>query len=310
MAKSKNRPASAVVVTRYDELQRYVDAFAQGHLNLLILVGAPGLQKSQALRAAVGERACWVEGHATPFGIYRRLWETRNQPVVIDDVDGLYAARDGLRLLKSLCQTEPLKRVSWHSDVATLRRDRIPQTFQTTSRVIIIANEWKTLDRNVAAVEDRGICVSFEPSPLEIHTQTCTWFWDQEVFDFVGERLHLFAELSMRLYRQLWELKTAGIDWRAYALGRVLTGRTLLVAQLKADARYSSEKERVAAFIAAGGGSRATYFKHARKLQPAVATPSIALTAKPPTTNAIVAAPPHAASASIATRPPARLGLN
>ena len=283
MAKSKKRPESAVTVTLYSELAQYVQAFARGHLNLLILIGSPGLEKTQALRTALGPQACWIEGHATPFGIYRRLWEKRNWPVVIDDVDGLYASHDGLRLLKSLCQSEPVKKMSWHSDVPTLRREGIPRVFHTTSRVVIIANEWRTLDRNVAAVEDRGICLTFEPTPLEVHTRTGTWFWDQEIFDFLGERLHLFEDLSMRLYRHLWELKTAGIDWRAFALGRILSGRTLLVARLKANGIYSSEKERVEAFIAAGGGSRTSYFNHAKKLQPAVDPPRIVLSAKPPT---------------------------
>ena len=30
----------------------------------------------------------------------------------------------------------------------------------------------------------------------------------------------------MRLYRQLWELKEAGINWRSYALQRSLSGTT------------------------------------------------------------------------------------
>jgi hypothetical protein len=285
MAKSKKRPDSAVTVTLYSELRQYVQAFARGHLNLFILVGSPGIEKSQALRTALGRHACWIEGHATPFGIYRRLWEKRNRPVVIDDVDGLYASSDGLRLLKSVCQSEPVKTVSWHSDVPTPRREGIPRLFHTTSHVVIIANEWRTLDRNVAALEDRGICVTFEPTPLEVHTRTGAWFWDQEIFDFLGERLHLFTELSMRLYRQLWELKTAGIDWRAFALRRILSGRTLLVARLKASGNYSSEKERVEAFIAAGGGSRATFFNHSKRLRPAVNPPRIALTSKPPTSQ-------------------------
>ena len=91
MAKPKKRPDSAVTVTLYSELRQYVQAFARGHLNLFILVGSPGIEKSQALRTALGRHACWIEGHATPFGIYRRLREKRNRPVVIDDPPDLSA---------------------------------------------------------------------------------------------------------------------------------------------------------------------------------------------------------------------------
>ena len=39
-------PKSAIRVTSYADLDQYVEAFAKGHLNLLILVGAPGLNPS------------------------------------------------------------------------------------------------------------------------------------------------------------------------------------------------------------------------------------------------------------------------
>jgi hypothetical protein len=57
----------------------------------------------------------------------------------------------------------------------------------------------------------------------------------------------------------------------------------LLVARLKADPSFSSEAARVRAFIAAGAGCRATYFHHARKLQPTVEVPKLTLShSKPP----------------------------
>ncbi len=282
MSSRTHAPNNAITLARYAELDEYVRAFARGYLNLLLLVGPPGLQKSRSLKEAVGTRGVWIEGHATPFGIYRRLWESRNQAIVIDDVDALYSSREGLRILKSLCQTEPIKTVSWNSETPTLRRDGIPRKFTTVSRVAIIANEWKTLDRNVSALEDRGVCILFEPTPLEVHLRTGAWFWDQEIFDFLGERLRLFPELSMRIYRQLSELKEAGIDWRSFALKRALSGTRLLVAELKADPTYSSEKERIQAFIARGAGSRTTYFAHAKKLRPSERPPPLTLKSAPP----------------------------
>ncbi len=40
-------PKSAIRVTSYADLDQYVEAFGRGHLNLLILVGAAGLQKTR-----------------------------------------------------------------------------------------------------------------------------------------------------------------------------------------------------------------------------------------------------------------------
>jgi hypothetical protein len=224
-----------------------------------------------------------LEGNTSPFGLYCELWRNRNRLVVLDDLDGLCASRDGIRLLKCLTQTELHKSVSWYTDAATLSREQIPQQFHTTSRAAIIANEWQTLNRNVAALEDRGHLVIFEPSPLEVHLRTAGWFWDQEIFDFVGERLHLIREPSMRHYVAAWELKQAGMAWRSLLLSRCLAGAELLVAQLKADSEYATQAERVRAFIAKGGGSRSTYFNLAKKLAaPPTSVRSIRLTSQAP----------------------------
>jgi hypothetical protein len=55
-------------------LEQYVRAFSAKHLNLLILLGGPGLAKNQMVRRLIGEQACWIEGNATAFGMYLALW--------------------------------------------------------------------------------------------------------------------------------------------------------------------------------------------------------------------------------------------
>jgi hypothetical protein len=278
--------APGIRLTTYLELEKMVLAFVRGHFNLLILIGSHGLGKTRVLRQALGNSACWLAGNVSVFGLYCQLWENRDMPLVLDDVDGLFAERDGVRLLKCLTQSEQIKSVSWHTEAPTLRREGIPHEFDTAIRVAIIANEWKVLNRNVAALEDRGHVLFFQPSPLEVHRRTATWFWDQEIFDFIGARLHWIEDASMRHYVAAWELKQAGLDWRRLILSRCLSGRALLVAQLKGNPRYGSEAERVQAFLAAGGGSRSTYFNWSRKLQAPVAPPTICLHNPPPAAKA------------------------
>jgi hypothetical protein len=267
---------SAVRIATYDGLDRYVRAFAAGKFNLIVLVGAPGLQKSRAVREAMPD-ACWIEGHATPLGIYMRLWEHQDEPVVIDDVDSLYADKGAVRLLKGLCQTERRKTVAWESSTRILTDAGIPRRFTTASQVMIIANAWKSLNVHVTALEDRGHLLHFEPSVLEVHTRTASWFWDQDIFDWIGAHLHLIHRPSMRIYRAAWELKEAGMDWRGQLLERWLKGARLLVARLMADPSFATEEDRVKAFVEQGGGCRATYFNHARRLKPPLGVPKIGL---------------------------------
>jgi hypothetical protein len=271
MPKPMPRPAGALVVRTYAQLSEYVRAFSCGQLGLLIVVGRPGLAKSQLFRQATGD-ACWIEGNATAFGMYCALYHARDHLIVIDDVDSLYASPAGLRLLKCLCQTDPVKRVAWQSAASQLDREEIPRAFVTASKVAILANDWRTLNDNVAAVQDRGHVLLFEPTAEEVHQQAGRWFDDAEIYRWFGEHLHLIAEPSLRHYVRAAELKRAGLDW-LQALPLVwMSSKAMLVMRLRADPSYPTEEARARAFVALGGGCRATYFNQARKLR--AVTPS------------------------------------
>jgi hypothetical protein len=126
-------------------------------------------------------------------------------------------------------------------------------------------------------LEDRGHVLLFEPTALEVHRQAASWFWDQDIFDFVARHLHLTRQHSLRTYHHAWELKRGGLDWQQAVLCRHLTGPALVVARLKADRRFASEAARVRAFVQSGIGCRASYFRYAKLLQPAATPPQILL---------------------------------
>ena len=273
MTKRKTTPKGALLVSSYDKLETFADKFAEGHFNLLIIVGGAGLAKSQTLRQAMGDAALWIEGSATAFGIYQELWKHRHRPVVIDDVDALYSDRAAIRLLKCLCQTDPIKSVSWFSGAVGDDKG-VPRQFETTSKVVIIANDWKTLSENVYAVQNRGHLILFEPDPAEVHRKVAEWFWDEEIFAWIGQHLHLLPGITMRHYVRASELKDAGMDWFDVMLSEGCSPKTLLVARLREDSSYADENARIQAFKEMGGGGRTTYFNHAKKLKtPAKTTP-------------------------------------
>lgn len=265
--RNNDHSVNAVILRTYADLAKYVQAFAAGHINLLILVGPPGLAKSRTVREHLPEDSCWIEGNATAFGIYQALYRHRDEFIVIDDVDSLYADKHGVRLLKCLCQTEREKSVGWHSASRQLERAGIPREFKTTSRVVIICNDWKTLNRNVAALQDRGHVLEFSPTPREVHELASTWFSDVEVLDWFEANLDRFEHLSLRLYLRAAELKAAALDWKGLAPLEPGNERRRLVAELKSDPSFQLEEKRAQRFQELGGGCRATYFNHARALR-------------------------------------------
>ena len=220
------------------------------------------------MRAVLGESACWIEGNATPFGMYEKLFRHRDQFIVIDDVDSLYADKSGIRLLKCLCQTEDEKRVAWHTDARSLERHAIPREFVTKSRVIIICNDWRTLNSNVSALQDRGHVLVFQPSAAKVRAQAGEWFRDKEpeIYEWFGKNLHRMREPSFRYYVRAAELKAAEMDWREALEIEEDNRRAKLAAEIVASGAYNSTGEMVRAFVQQGGGCRATFFNHRRRL--------------------------------------------
>jgi hypothetical protein len=264
----RGRPDGARYVATYQKLEEYLQAFAGGHLNLLILVGAAGIAKSRTVRATLGNAACWIEGNATPFGMYEKLYRYRGSFVVIDDVDSLYADKAGIRLLKCLCQTEEEKSVAWHTDARSLEKHGVPREFTTTSRVIIICNDWKTLNSNVTALQDRGHVLVFQPSAAEVHRKAGEWFQDREseIYEWFGNNLHRMAEPSFRHYVRAGELKAAGMVWTEVLELEEDNGRARLAAEILASDIYQTTMDKVRAFVQQGGGCRATFYNYKRRL--------------------------------------------
>ena len=275
-------PRDAIEVRDYPDLNHYLTKFAEGQLNLVLLIGRHGTAKTEHAKRVIGfseeevhrkggdgagRRVLYVEGHAQPFGFYNALWEHRDCPVILDDLDKLYAKPDCVRVLKPLCSNQPRKRITWYTK-ATMSGDGPPPSFVTSSNVILIANEWRTLDANVRALEDRAIILHFAPDNHAIHRQVARWFDDQEVFDFISQHLPFVSELSMRHYEKGRMLRKAGVlEWRTHLLQMMLPDKKVaIVAALQAAPELGSDRERVDQFIRVTGLSRPTYYRIKQQL--------------------------------------------
>jgi hypothetical protein len=138
-------PREIISLTTYVQLDVYLAKFSSRELGLVLLLGRHGTGKSENVKRAlsvppaaetddqrVGGEVLYVEGHMQPFGLYRQLWDSRNQPVVLDDLDRLYADPDCVRLLKPLCNTAKHKRLHWLTNL-TMNNGGVPSSFTTSS---------------------------------------------------------------------------------------------------------------------------------------------------------------------------------
>jgi hypothetical protein len=273
-------PREVISLTTFPQLDLYLAKFSAGELGLVLLLGRHGTGKSESVKRALGmsssaedkdtstgEYVLYVEGHMRPYGLYRHLWEHRNRPVVLDDLDKLYADADCVRLLKPLCNTERAKRITWLTNL-TLNTSEVPASFTTTSSVILIANEWRTVNPNVRALEDRAIILHFDPSNQEVHRRVGEWFQDQEVYGFIARIMPGIKALSMRHYCKGSQLRRAGLsDWRNSLLQMIIPDpRLSCIMAMQYEPALCSERERIERFVVATGYSRATYFRMKAKL--------------------------------------------
>ncbi len=270
----------AEVIRTYDDLRWYNKKFVEGHFNLLMVVGPPGVAKSELMKRTVGERVYWIEGRSTAFEVYCMLYRERRRRflhIVLNDAQSLWDRKGdeggaGISLLKQLCETQREKTLSWQSKAA--ERAGVEPSFRLSCNVAIIANAWMPTGAHAEALEDRAHKVYFDPTAEEVHRYVEGWFGDQEVYDFVGQHLHLITRPSIREYYVLaQERKSAGPrpdgeDWQAYLLRRMdLHGPALLAARLLVDNRYRTMQEKEYAFIEQGGGCRSTFYDHVRRLR-------------------------------------------
>jgi len=260
---------NAIKIKSYEVFCNVISQFVAGLFRFLLIVGSPGTSKSQSVKRSVGNRPhLYLETHATAFGMYHELFKHQNLPVIIDDLDHIYRDPASVRILKCLCNTDSVKRLRWPSRHADVVSELVPASFTTSSPVCLIANEWQTKNANVQAIEDRAIVVHFIPSAEEIHSKVADWFTDADVYGFIGEFLSFVPRHSMRYYEKGTQLRQAFPDgWKEpllQSMGVDEEVRAIIPLIMSPD--YSSDAERIAAFEAAGYGSRATFYRWKKRL--------------------------------------------
>jgi hypothetical protein len=127
----------------------------------------------------------------------------------------MYADKNSVQMLKQLCQTETEKLVMWNTKTMVLE-ENVPRQFYTKSKVLLITNAWRTLNKHVGAVEDRGIVLSFYPSAQEVHARAADLdLGDTDVYAFLEAHMTRIKHPSLRHYRNAKKLKDAGLtEWK------------------------------------------------------------------------------------------------
>lgn len=248
-------------ITTYEQLNHWLGSFDDSRTQVLFLVGPKGTGKTRIVRQLYSDYR-WITGQATAYSLYLDLQNNRNRNFVLDDPDGLYKNKDCIRILKQWCQTEPTKKITWMNATTMKDGSLLKPEIEVTSRVIIISNDWRRLNDNVGALEDRGRILEFAPSKREIHSYAQTFFTDAEILSFVNIRLteHRVKDLSLRDYLDAQDAKETEDDWRYLLSEKWKLDESETIFKNLQGVRFTTEGDRAAEWQRLTGMSRGSYY--------------------------------------------------
>jgi len=263
-------------VRTLEEFEReFVDPWFRGAYRCLIVVGRPGLSKSYAFEKRLDNNTIHLKGgRLSALEAYKKLGRLAmenqgicRQNVVMDDAETVYEELNGKRFIRQITESPSKRSPSW--ETATPKLDGIPQSYYLTGNVAIICNKFVFgASHEFEAILDRSEFVYVNFTNLEIHKIASQFFWDNEIFKWIGKRIHLMDDLSVRAYMRAANRKAAGTDWRKMLMQRhMVDDAKSMVRVLTNDKRFKTEAERVEEFFALTGQGRSTYYDVKKKLK-------------------------------------------
>jgi hypothetical protein len=171
--KKRGRPAKTVQVEtirsdveiiqdlseRFSVLSRLTHGAVNGNIRSLVVSGAPGVGKSYTVENILSNSDIpyeIVSGGISAVHLYKLGYRMRKpgSVIVLDDSDSIFTDEEAINILKAMCDTSPIRKVSWLKDSPTLRQedDQVPTDYDFEGSIIFISN----LDFSAFVEENRN----------------------------------------------------------------------------------------------------------------------------------------------------------
>jgi hypothetical protein len=207
-------------------MEDFADMVIEGAAPSLLILGRAGLGKTfrinQRIKAAgleKGEDYKFVKGRSTPMGLYKVLYEHRDELIVFDDCDSVLKIKEGFDILKAALDSYDEREISYVSSSVTAQG--MEQSFLFTGRIIFISNvDGEDVD---GAIRNRGYCVDISMSNLDVARlmEAALPFVEPdvdlgsklEVLDFMKEVSEEMEDFSFRTLLRGIQLHERFEDW-------------------------------------------------------------------------------------------------
>lgn len=234
-------PDRGQTVRTYAQLHELYAAYAKGLINLLVVLGPPGLGKGQGLQTALkGTGGLYVKGYYTRLKFHMDLFRHKDKPIAVDDADA-FLADSGLReSIKHLSESDEYKKIDYGSTTKVLEKEGVPGYFFTKSSLAIVCNSWDENDPISKAIESRAEFIHFDPTWAEVYKEIGQWFWDEQIYDYLWEKLPFLKQPDMRLVKRAWGRKKGRLKtmpWKQVIDSHIDDEANLMLREMLAKAR-------------------------------------------------------------------------
>jgi hypothetical protein len=259
-----------IKISDYEQLSEISARFSEGRLDRLLIVGSPGLFKTETVKRSMADHL-YLRGRSSPISLYEQLYRGSSKPVVIDDCEVMMGDKNAQEILRDLLETCDCKTISWRTQSPVLKEKGLPTSFSTFSPCCIIANgigKGRVWD----AILSRVMFVHFEPTWEQVLDYMESWFGDEEILEYARANQQDLGIPDGRRLLNAADWKNAELGscgWQESLRPQTTPSREKIdherqmvdcVRTLMLDSSMSP-KQRVGAFVEETSMSRATYYR-------------------------------------------------
>ncbi len=239
---------------RFEMLDMMTKAAKRGDIRAMIVSGPPGVGKSFGVEKVLGKNDILediggdkykkyeiVKGAMSAIGLYCKLYQfaNRDNVVVFDDCDSIFADELSLNILKAALDSKKKRTIHWNTDSYKLKNEGVPDSFTFSGSAIFITNvkfdnvRSKKLRDHLSALESRchyiDLTIDSERDKMLRIKQIVgdgmlkNYDFSQEtvdgIVDFIDDNKNRLRELSLRSVIKTADLvKAFPNDWERLAV--------------------------------------------------------------------------------------------
>jgi len=260
-------------VNTYSKLSTFIDRWVSGTIDLLLIESGAGLGKSYLIKEKLkGKQHLAINSHITPLENYKQLYQNKDQLIWYDDITFLLLNPLNISLLKSTCESQEIKQVSYYTSSSLI--GDVPKKFTTSSKVLISCNSVEGKNPHVRAIKDRSFHIKFKPTRKELllRMQEISMNYPlladkekEEVLNLIEYNSKNIKNLTLRSLMKGFQLyryyKQKKVDWKEDFLNELGLNEKL-VQMNELLVKYESDVDRLKEW----GWSKQTYYTWKKQL--------------------------------------------